>query len=755
MIRNELLRDMDCSMDCKTKIEYVIKFSNYTLETEDKTVLLHNITCGFPKNGLIALVGSRGAGKTALLKRIAGICADGHTTYGDVLAPDRNGRISQRDIKVWASRAAYHAPDMERPQKALSVFAVLRSVAVLHKKNIKLVDELLFYFKLQSLRDAKLSHLSHSEQKTVTFIIRILEEKDVNMWDDPLSGLTNEEVHSRLSFIRSRKSTDIVSLCHPTQDVIEAFDWVVFLHASTVIYSGPEKDMRCYFEWYGIYCCANRLFSGYLIQISADISKNQIDAENIARLSNLTVSILNKPRGLKTGKSILFMRSCAVDRQKVEEILKRSLRFNITNLMFLVLLGIFANFTIFIFVGSCTLETRKLFEKTQYLNDLNESVNYYENVLSVLQTIDLENSSFFQETRKYIYSLVRVSGSIEWTNWILSPMAGALGAFYFLCDCFMLSYMGAHENYLRCKEDISKGAFTVVEFLAAFVIEKAVSKFFVPFICNVLFYLILHFWLLSNKMREVISYTMVDYAFALLSSMFVYFLYALSIELALMCFLSKRALLLKIAVFVYTAVYFLEILSDWKVNSAIQRQQRIYEPDFLKKYTISETTGDPPISLYNSRIFNKKSAYISQLAKSAADEKNAYFYPWFLEKLSYVLWFMCKTGPGIVFEEVMYKIGLYRNYFSEPATLPSSSALDEFIQRTEHPLKTADLIRRLYLLLAYMKKPHDILDRNFLLRSVGVFSIVVTIVRCSLLPLCILTVVGYISYRKTQPAYRN
>jgi ABC-type sulfate/molybdate transport systems ATPase subunit len=160
----------------------------------------------------VALVGPSGAGKTTVLRAIAGL-----------RAPDR-GRIAFGD-EVWFDAAA----KVDRPPEARSVGLVFQEYALFPhmtvRRNVAFgsgatgVDALLQRLGVAHLADERPGHLSGGERQRVALARALAREPGVLLLDEPLSAL---DTHTRAS-VRAHLQDVLAQLALPTLIVTHDF----------------------------------------------------------------------------------------------------------------------------------------------------------------------------------------------------------------------------------------------------------------------------------------------------------------------------------------------------------------------------------------------------------------------------------------------------------------------------------------------------------------------------------------------------
>jgi molybdate transport system ATP-binding protein len=169
----------------------------------------------------LALVGPSGAGKTSVLRVIAG------------LARPERGRVAYGD-EVWldTDRKVFKQPDERRVGLVFQQYALFPHLTV--RENVAYagrarVDELLERFHVAALADARPAELSGGEQQRVALARALAREPDVLLLDEPLSALdahTKSAVRLELSELLRDLGLPVILVTHDFEDAAALADEV-------------------------------------------------------------------------------------------------------------------------------------------------------------------------------------------------------------------------------------------------------------------------------------------------------------------------------------------------------------------------------------------------------------------------------------------------------------------------------------------------------------------------------------------------
>lgn len=211
----------------------MIVLKNIQLSYNKPIIKRANLTVG--QGEIIGLVGKSGAGKSSLLKIIAGHIDPDH---GEVfLANQQQPRVHQLLIPGF-KRVAMVNQDFK-----LDVYHTveenLREV-VLHlpnQKRDKRVQQLLRLFDLKSISTTKAHLISGGEQQRLAIARAIADQPEILLLDEPFGHL-DANLRARLTEhlirLREEENTTIVLVSHEGQDVLGLCDSICVLKNGTL-----------------------------------------------------------------------------------------------------------------------------------------------------------------------------------------------------------------------------------------------------------------------------------------------------------------------------------------------------------------------------------------------------------------------------------------------------------------------------------------------------------------------------------------
>ncbi|WP_405116619.1 ABC transporter ATP-binding protein [Paenibacillus sp. FSL K6-1217] len=210
-----------------------------------KQVLVEDISFHIPGGSILALCGGNGAGKSTVLRMLAGIL---QPTAGDITVKGLRWRESR---KAFSAQIGYMPDDYQFAQglsaeETLTFWAALRKVP----KRKARVEEVLALVGLEDKRNALVNTFSKGMRQRVLFAQALLAKPPLLIMDEPTNGLDpfwmNQFVRL-LQGIRAEGHTVIFST-HQLEIADQAANQIVFLSQGRNVGTGPTENFR---EEYG------------------------------------------------------------------------------------------------------------------------------------------------------------------------------------------------------------------------------------------------------------------------------------------------------------------------------------------------------------------------------------------------------------------------------------------------------------------------------------------------------------------------
>ncbi|PRP65986.1 ABC transporter ATP-binding protein [Nonlabens agnitus] len=253
---------------------------------------LNEVTIRVPKGSIYGLLGPNGAGKTSLIRIINQITVPDSGTIllnGEELVPEHISKIG-------------YMPEERGLYKSMKVGEQCIYLAQLKgmKKSVA-KEKLQYWFErlcMQGWWNKKLQELSKGMAQKVQFIVTVLHEPDLLIFDEPFSGfdpVNADLIKDEILRLRDLGATIIFST-HRMESVEELCDYISLINKSNVVLEGRLNDVKQSFR--------NRTYAVSLIcedEVKAMQQLNRIATVTPAELKgldNTTDIIIQIPENL-------------------------------------------------------------------------------------------------------------------------------------------------------------------------------------------------------------------------------------------------------------------------------------------------------------------------------------------------------------------------------------------------------------------------------------------------------------------------
>jgi len=203
-------------------------------------VALDNVSISVPKGSVFGLLGPNGAGKTTLIRII-----------NQITAPDKGALFFDgRPLKAEDVARIGYLPEERGLYKKMKVgeqalyLARLRGVS----KNdaLKRLKYWFEKFEIQAWWDKKVEELSKGMQQKVQFIVTILHEPPLLIFDEPFSGFDpiNANILKQEILNMREKGSTVIFSTHNMGSVEELCNYITLINKSRVILEGEISQVR-------------------------------------------------------------------------------------------------------------------------------------------------------------------------------------------------------------------------------------------------------------------------------------------------------------------------------------------------------------------------------------------------------------------------------------------------------------------------------------------------------------------------------
>lgn len=187
--------------------------------------ILENATFSICANQIIALVGKNGSGKSTLLKIIS-----------ELVDADSGSIVKHRQsLKIGYVPEVTPSHILFTPEEYLYHMGSIQGMT--KKKLLPKINDLLELFHLQEARNIRIVNFSKGMKQKVMIMQAMLEDTDLLILDEPLSGLDSKaqnDLEETLSILKD-KGLSIVLTCHETKLLQHLVDTVLIIQNNSVI----------------------------------------------------------------------------------------------------------------------------------------------------------------------------------------------------------------------------------------------------------------------------------------------------------------------------------------------------------------------------------------------------------------------------------------------------------------------------------------------------------------------------------------
>ncbi|KZV28328.1 Pleiotropic drug resistance 12 [Dorcoceras hygrometricum] len=229
--------------------------------TEDRLVLLKNVSGAFRPGVLTALMGVSGAGKTTLMDVLAGRKTGGYIDGNITISGYPKNQATFARISGYCEQNDIHSPNVT-VHESLIYSAWLRLPSDVDEKTRKaFIEEVMELVELTPLGGALvglpgINGLSTEQRKRLTIAVELVANPSIIFMDEPTSGLDARAAAIVMRTVRNTVNTGRTVVCtihQPSIDIFEAFDELFLMkRGGQEIYVGPlghqSSQLIKYFE---------------------------------------------------------------------------------------------------------------------------------------------------------------------------------------------------------------------------------------------------------------------------------------------------------------------------------------------------------------------------------------------------------------------------------------------------------------------------------------------------------------------------
>ena len=224
-------------------MEFLLQAQGLTRKYKDK-VALNNFSINIPQGSIYGLLGPNGAGKTTFIRIVNQITAPDSGTIllnGEPLTKKSIGQVGYMPEE----RGLYK--NMKVGEQAL-YFAKLKGLSSAEAK--KRTEYWFEKLDMMSWWNKKLSELSKGMGQKVQFVITVIHNPSLLIFDEPFSGFdpVNAQIIANEILELRDKGTTIIFSTHRMESVEEMCDHVALINQSNKVLDGTIEEVRNQFK---------------------------------------------------------------------------------------------------------------------------------------------------------------------------------------------------------------------------------------------------------------------------------------------------------------------------------------------------------------------------------------------------------------------------------------------------------------------------------------------------------------------------
>ncbi len=209
-----------------------------------KIDILQNINLSIPKGAICGLIGENGAGKSTIMKLIAGTS---YVSSGNIYINSKDVTQGNHEERRNMGCLIEH-PTIYKDMTAWENLEIQRVMKGIPGKEC--IDEVLKAVDLQSSANQKAGKYSLGMKQRLGIAIAMLGEPEFLILDEPMNGLDPEKIHFIREFLLKRNKeyhTTILISSHILEELGHMATMYCFIHKGHILESITKKELdeRC------------------------------------------------------------------------------------------------------------------------------------------------------------------------------------------------------------------------------------------------------------------------------------------------------------------------------------------------------------------------------------------------------------------------------------------------------------------------------------------------------------------------------
>lgn len=212
-----------------------------------KSNILRSVSLRVPENGIFALIGPAAAGKSVLLRVIAGLIAPtrGSVRVGadDITRAD-NIRLAEVRKRIGMLFQNYALFDHMTVGENVA-FPLRRLLALSETEIAQRVSERLRRVALPNFEARMPAGLSGGQKKRVGIARASVTEPEVLLYDEPTAGLdpvTSQKIYNLIRAEQRSRSSTVVAISSDVRGLMSIADHVGMIHRGEILFSGTVEE---------------------------------------------------------------------------------------------------------------------------------------------------------------------------------------------------------------------------------------------------------------------------------------------------------------------------------------------------------------------------------------------------------------------------------------------------------------------------------------------------------------------------------
>ena len=227
----------------------ILSVRNIEVVYNDVVLVLHGVSFDVPAQGIVAMLGANGAGKSTTLKAISGLLKgeDGEVTRGDIVFAGESIRGMEPDRIV--KRGIFQVMEGRRIIEDMTVVENLRMGAYSRpgRAPCEDIDMVFEYFPRLKERNALAGYLSGGEQQMLAIGRALMAKPKLILLDEPSMGLAPkvvQEVFAIIGKISREQNIPILLVEQNSKLALQYADYGYIMEVGKIVLEGTSAELR-------------------------------------------------------------------------------------------------------------------------------------------------------------------------------------------------------------------------------------------------------------------------------------------------------------------------------------------------------------------------------------------------------------------------------------------------------------------------------------------------------------------------------